>query len=60
MEVSGRLHASAALPPGKKPCTHWIGGWVGRRAGLDAVARREIPTPLAGNPLISPIVQPVA
>jgi hypothetical protein len=28
-----------ALPPGKGPpvpITHWIGGWVGPRAGLDA------------------------
>jgi hypothetical protein len=22
--------------------THWIGGWVGPRAGLDAVVRRKI------------------
>jgi hypothetical protein len=22
--------------------THWIGGWVGLRAGLDAVEKREI------------------
>jgi len=22
-----------ALPPGKVPGTHWIGGWVGSRAG---------------------------
>jgi hypothetical protein len=24
-------------------CTHWIGGWVGTRAGLDAVTRRNHP-----------------
>jgi len=24
--VSGRLHAPAALSPGKSPDTHWIGG----------------------------------
>ncbi|KDR23422.1 Furin-like protease 2 [Zootermopsis nevadensis] len=24
-----------ALPSGKDPSTHWIGGWVGPRAGLD-------------------------
>jgi hypothetical protein len=35
MEVSGQLHAAAALPPVKNPGTHWIGGWVGPRAGLD-------------------------
>jgi len=29
MEVSGQLHAQAALPPGEKPQgTHWIGVWV--------------------------------
>jgi len=45
MEVSGQLHALAALPPGESPGTHYIGGWVGPRAGLDAVARRiEIPS----------------
>jgi hypothetical protein len=25
--------------------THWIGGWLGPRAGLDAVVRRKIPSP---------------
>jgi len=25
--------------------THWIGGWVGPKAGLDAVVRRKIPSP---------------
>jgi hypothetical protein len=34
MDVSGQLHAPAALPPGKEPLvTYWIGGWVGPRAG---------------------------
>jgi hypothetical protein len=28
---------------GTAPCTHWIGGWVGPRAGLDAVVKRKIP-----------------
>jgi hypothetical protein len=34
MRVSGQLHVPAALPPGKRPGTHCIGGWVGPRAGL--------------------------
>jgi hypothetical protein len=34
MEVSGQLHAPVALPPGKNQGTHWIGGWVGPRAGV--------------------------
>jgi hypothetical protein len=38
MEVSGQLHALAALPPGKKPL-------VGPRAILDAVMKRKIPSP---------------
>jgi hypothetical protein len=39
--VSGQLHAPAALPPGKDPSrTHWIGGWVGPRTGLDDAERR--------------------
>jgi hypothetical protein len=36
MEVSGHLHAPATLPPRKEP-PDWIGGWMGTRAGLDAV-----------------------
>jgi hypothetical protein len=40
--------------------THWIGGWVGPRAVLDAVIWRKIPSPRReSNPRI-PIVQPVA
>jgi hypothetical protein len=37
MEVSGELHVPAALPKGKSPGAHWIGGWVGPRAGLEAM-----------------------
>jgi len=35
MGVGGQRHASAALPPGKRPGTHCIGGWVDPNAGLD-------------------------
>jgi hypothetical protein len=28
----------------RAPGTHWIGGWVGPRAGLDAVVKRKIPS----------------
>jgi hypothetical protein len=45
MEVSGQLHASAGLLPGTASRTHWIGGWVGPRAGLDAVVKRKFPSP---------------
>jgi hypothetical protein len=43
MEVSGQLHAAAALPPG----IHWIGGWVGPRVGVDVGETRGI-LPLPG------------
>jgi len=46
MEVSGQLHAPAALPLGEiAPGTHWIGGWVGPRAICDAVVKRKYPCP---------------
>jgi hypothetical protein len=51
MGVSGQPHAQAALyPRGKNPHTHWIGGWVGPRAGLDTDAR--------GNSLPLPEIEP--
>jgi hypothetical protein len=60
MGVSGQRHASAALyPRGKDPGTHWIGGWVGPRAGLDAEARRKILRPCPASNLDRPVVQPV-
>jgi hypothetical protein len=41
--VSGQRHAPATLfPRGKNPGTHWIGGWVGLRVGLDTEARGKI------------------
>jgi len=35
--TSGRL-----TPSERTPGTHWIGGWVGPRAGLDTVSKRNI------------------
>jgi hypothetical protein len=32
-------------PRERYPCTHWIGDWVGPRAGLDEVMKRTIPSP---------------
>jgi hypothetical protein len=47
-------------PRERVPGTHWIGGWVGPRAVLDAAVKRKIPSPSREwNPRTS-IVQPVA
>ena len=35
MGMGGQRHAPVALPPRKKLSTHFIGCWVGPRAGLD-------------------------
>jgi hypothetical protein len=59
--MSGQRHAPAALlPPGKgPPGTHYTGGWVGPRAGLDTEARGKIRCPRRGSNLDRPVVQPL-
>jgi hypothetical protein len=47
MEVSGRLHTSAALPPGGEPSV-LVGRRVAPRAGLEAAEKRYI-SPLPGT-----------
>jgi len=37
--VSGKRHTPAALPPGKSPGTHFIGGWMYPRACLDGCGK---------------------
>jgi hypothetical protein len=50
-----------SFTPGKRaPGTPWIGGWVGLRAVLDAVAKRKIPSPRRDSNPRTPIIQPVA
>jgi len=58
--MSGQLHASAALPPGKDPSsiTHWIGGWMETRAGLDTVSKGKIPSTRQNSNSDHPIVRP--
>jgi hypothetical protein len=52
--VSGQRHAQTALCPREStPGTHWIGGWVDFRAGLDTEARGKIRCLFRGsNPLL--------
>jgi hypothetical protein len=40
--VGGEWSASHLRERG--PCTHWIGGWVGPRTGLDDVEKRKFLT----------------
>jgi hypothetical protein len=51
---SGRFSSAERPPPAD---SHWTGGWVSPKAGLDAEAKKELTTP-AGNR--TPVVQPVA
>jgi hypothetical protein len=46
LTVSGHLHALDALLPEKEPPgAHCIGGWMGPRAGMDAIVERKILSP---------------
>jgi hypothetical protein len=42
-------------PRERAPSTHWIGGWVGPRAGLDGVAKTKLLFPCRNR-----VVQPIA
>jgi hypothetical protein len=59
LELSGQLHAPAAFTRGETASgTHWIGGWVGPRTGLDDVEKRKFLT-LQGlelRPLCRPVI----
>jgi hypothetical protein len=53
-------HHGRFTPRERAPGTHWIKGWVGPRAVLDAVVKRKILSPRReSNPRTS-IVQPAA
>jgi hypothetical protein len=43
MGVGGQRHAPADLPPGKRPGTQCIGGWVDHRTGLDGCGKSRPP-----------------
>jgi hypothetical protein len=54
--LADQLHAVAALPAVKKPAsTHWIGGSVGPKTGLDDAENRKL-LPLPGLK-IRPVVR---
>jgi hypothetical protein len=48
--VGGHRHAPAALPPGMKPGTHCIGGWVGPRAVLELCGKPRLHRDLIPEP----------
>jgi hypothetical protein len=47
-------------PMDRAPGKHWIGGWVGPRAGLDTMSKRKIPSPCWESNPDDPIAQSVA
>jgi len=42
MGVGGQRQALAALPPGKRPGTHCVGGRVGPRASVDGCGNSRL------------------
>jgi hypothetical protein len=52
-------HPGRFTPRERAPGTHWIGGWLGPRAVLDAVMKRKIPSLRRESNPRTPIVQPV-
>jgi hypothetical protein len=59
--MSGQLHTLIALLPREiDPSAHWIGNWVGPRAGLDVMEKKKISNPCQELNAWTLIVQPVA
>jgi hypothetical protein len=54
MGVSGQLHASVALSPGKDLRRYVIGGWAGPRVDLDVLKKCLLPLPGFDPELFSP------
>jgi hypothetical protein len=48
------------IPRERAPDTHWVWGWVGYRAVVDAVVKRKIPSSRRESNPRTPIFQPVA
>jgi hypothetical protein len=61
MEVSGQRHPLCHFTPRNgAPVTRWIGGWMGPRAGLNAITKINIFCPCQESNRNSSVVQPVA
>jgi hypothetical protein len=60
MEVKSASRPGGFTPRERDPGIHWIGGWMGPRAGLNTVVKRKIPSPRRESNSRTPIVQPVA
>jgi hypothetical protein len=54
MGVSGQHHAPATVPQ-ERPGSHYIGGWVGHRAGLDRCGESR-PPPGFNFQTVQPVV----
>jgi len=50
-------HPGCSLPPQERPGTHFTGGWVGPRAGMDG---RKISSPLGFDPGPSRVISYIA
>jgi hypothetical protein len=44
-------HPGHFTPKERPPGIHWIGGWVGPRAVLDAVVKKKFPAPTRNRTL---------
>jgi len=59
MEVSDQLKLRSLDARERHPGTHWMGGWLGPRAGLKAVTKTKYPIfATVGNS--TPVFHPVA
>jgi hypothetical protein len=56
MRMRGQRQVLAALPPGMTSC-HYIGGWLGTRAGLNGCGKSLLP-PGCDPPIARPVANP--
>ena len=54
MGVDGQRHPPATLPPGKRPGTHYTGGWVGSQSRSGRV-RKISPPPGFDTRTVQPV-----